>query len=66
MREAQAAIAADGAYVTGRFGPKAHPGIAVERDSRLAMLRAFRELGLDVEIPSSRARTEAARAGRWR
>lgn len=66
LREAQAAIDRDGAYVEGRFGLKAHPAIAVERDSRLAMLRALRELGLDVEVPSSRARTEAARAERWR
>lgn len=53
MREAQAAIAASGAYVEGRFGPKAHPAIAVERDSRAAMLRALRELGLDLEAPAT-------------
>lgn len=54
MREAQAAVKADGAYVEGRFGMKAHPGLAVERDSRLAFLRAQRELGLDLEVPASR------------
>ena len=53
MDEARAAIERDGAYVEGRFGPKAHPGIAVERDSRLAMVRCLRELGLDLEMPSS-------------
>lgn len=51
MREAQAAIAADGAYVDGRFGKKAHPALAVERDSRIAFLRAQRELGLDLTAP---------------
>jgi P27 family predicted phage terminase small subunit len=51
MREAQAAIAADGAYITGRFGKKAHPALAVERDSRIAFLRAQRELGLDLTAP---------------
>lgn len=54
MREAQAAVRAGGAYVEGRFGMKSHPGLAVERDSRLAFMRAIRELGLDLEVPSSR------------
>jgi phage terminase small subunit len=53
MREAQAAVKADGAYVDGRFGMKSHPGLAVERDSRLAFLRAQRELGLDLEAPAA-------------
>lgn len=61
MREAQAAVAKDGAYTDGRFGLKAHPALAVERDSRLAHLRAMRELGLDLEAPpTSRPPT------RWR
>jgi len=57
MRQAQEAIASDGAYVEGRFGMKAHPAIAVERDSRTAFLRAVRELGLDLEAPASRPPT---------
>lgn len=61
MREAQAAVRKDGAYTEGRFGLKAHPGLAIERDSRLAFLRASRELGLDLEAPpTSRPPT------RWR
>jgi P27 family predicted phage terminase small subunit len=52
-REARAAIEADGAYIDGRFGKKAHPALAIERDSRTAMLRAIRELGLDLEAPAS-------------
>jgi P27 family predicted phage terminase small subunit len=53
MAEARAAIEADGAYISGRFGMKAHPALAIERDSRTAMLRAIRELGLDLEAPAS-------------
>ncbi len=53
MDEARAAIERDGAYVEGRFGPKAHPAISVERDSRLAMVRCLRELGLDLAAPST-------------
>ncbi len=60
LDEARAAITRDGAYVVGRFGPKSHPAIAVERDSRLVMVRCLRELGLDLEAPASRLPT------RWR
>jgi P27 family predicted phage terminase small subunit len=61
MSQAQAAIKREGAFVTGRYGAKAHPAIAVERDSRLAMLRAIRELGLDLEPPP-----DSRPPSRWR
>ena len=51
--EARAAIARDGDYVEGRFGLKAHPGLAIERDARTQILRAVRELGLDLEQPTT-------------
>jgi len=53
LREAQAAIAADGIILDGRQGPRPHPGIAIERDSRTAFLRAMREIGLDIAEPAT-------------
>jgi hypothetical protein len=53
-REAGAAVAKDGTIVKDRFGvPKAHPGVAIERDARTSMLAAFRALHLDVEPPKA-------------
>ena len=37
--------------VDGKGALKSHPGVAIERDSRLAFLRALRELGLDALDP---------------
>ena len=43
-----------------RFGaPRTRPEIGIERDSRLAFLRAVRELDLDVEPPSQPGRPRA-------
>jgi P27 family predicted phage terminase small subunit len=53
MTEARETIDRDGPYVLGRFGMKSHPALAVERDSRTAMLRALRELNLDAEAPAT-------------
>ncbi len=53
LRQSQKAIAADGIVIDGRQGPRPHPAIAIERDSRTAFLRAMRELGLDLELPAS-------------
>lgn len=50
LRGAQAAIAKDGATVTGRDDQiKPHPLLPVERDSRAAMLSALKQLNLDVD-----------------
>lgn len=53
--QAREAIAADGITVADRYGvPKAHPAIAIERDSRTAFFRGLRELALDgVEAPEA-------------
>ena len=55
-QEARVRLMEDGAFYTDRRGaPKAHPGIAVERDARLAFARLIRELDLDGEpLPDPR------------
>jgi P27 family predicted phage terminase small subunit len=50
MRNCQAAIARDGEQVKDRFEQlKPHPLLAIERDSRAAMLAALKALNLDLE-----------------
>src|SRR5690606_6322408 len=56
--QARERIAADGICVaTADGGIKAHPAIAIERDSRLAFARLLRELDLDCDAPRETART---------
>jgi hypothetical protein len=58
-------LSRDGLTVTGREGGiRAHPSIAVERDSRLAFARLVRELDLDTEVPSSGHRPPPLRSNR--
>ena len=54
--EARAVLDESGLIYTDRFDqPKPRPEVAIERDSRMAMLRALRELGLDsAELIESR------------
>jgi P27 family predicted phage terminase small subunit len=54
MQEARAAIAKDGATVTGRFGLKASPWTAIERDSAATVTRCWRLLGFDQAPPGVR------------
>jgi P27 family predicted phage terminase small subunit len=50
MRAAQAVIARDGVTILDRWQqPKQHPATMVERDSRAALLRGLKALGLDLE-----------------
>jgi P27 family predicted phage terminase small subunit len=45
--QARSVLAAEGPFVEGRYGPKAHPAVAVERDSRVMLARLVRELDLE-------------------
>lgn len=50
-QEARAAIRKSGAVVTDRFQQqKPSPWTAIERDSTLAIQRAYHALGLDLEV----------------
>ena len=52
MVEAGVIIAEHGAVIKDRYGQlKPNPAITVERDSRAAMLAAFKTLNLDVLPP---------------
>jgi P27 family predicted phage terminase small subunit len=51
-QEARRRIADEGSYILDRYGvPRAHPAIAVERDSTVRFARILRELALDVSEP---------------
>jgi P27 family predicted phage terminase small subunit len=57
MTQAREILHEQGLTYQDKFGhPRTAPEVAIERDSRLAFLRATRELGLDVEAgpPSNR------------
>lgn len=56
MEQAREIIAKEGPVTRDRFGaPKVHPAIPIERDSRLAFIRALRELDLEGEaLPDPR------------
>ncbi len=55
--QAREVIAAEGLTYEDRFGaPRARPEVAIERDSRIAFLRAVRELDLDKEPPTQPGR----------
>jgi hypothetical protein len=49
LQEARARLAKDGTYVEGRYGLRAHPAVAVEKDSKTLFARLLRELDLDGE-----------------
>lgn len=50
--QARVALAKHGTTYEDRFGqPRVRPEVAIERDSRIAAMRAFRELSLDADAP---------------
>jgi len=54
-QQAREALAEHGITYQDRFEqPKSRPEIAIERDNRTAFARLLRELGLDIEPPTTR------------
>lgn len=49
IAQARAAVQADGPFPIGRYGPRQHPGLAVERDATVVFCRVMREINLDEE-----------------
>jgi P27 family predicted phage terminase small subunit len=61
--EAREQIARDGLTVeTKAGGPRLHPCVRVETDSRLAFARLLRELDLDISPPTESKRPPALRS----
>lgn len=58
-REAREVLDVEGMTLPGRWGERLHPLVGVERDSRIAALRALRELdleGMPLPAPKQRGR----------
>lgn len=56
-REARQVLDEEGLTLPGRWGERLHPLVNVEKDSRIAALRALRELDLEgVPLPAPRGR----------
>lgn len=51
--QAEAAVRKDGLMILDRYKvPKSHPALVVARDARQLLLRALREMAVDVELPN--------------
>jgi P27 family predicted phage terminase small subunit len=51
MVEARQALHKEGLTVVTKNGTKAHPCVNIERDARISLMRAIRELDLDEPVP---------------
>jgi P27 family predicted phage terminase small subunit len=62
-QDARELLKAEGLTTTSRLGERrAHPAVAIERDSRLAFARILRELDLDLTAPAETVRSPRLRS----
>lgn len=66
LQQARRALADHGGltFTDERGKISAHPAVAIERDSRIALARLIRELDLDAEPPAARSRPPALHSNR--
>ena len=54
VEQARETLQRDGMTVVGRFGPKVHPCVNIERDNKILFARLVRELNLSEHPPGVR------------
>jgi P27 family predicted phage terminase small subunit len=60
MEQARKLIDAEGLVIDSPQGRKGNPAALLERDSRTALMRAMRQLGLDGDVPGPVGRPTAS------
>jgi len=54
IQAARAEVDRDGLIITDPSGRRRpHPGLQIEKDQKLVLLKAWRQLGLDIEPPGA-------------
>jgi hypothetical protein len=62
--QARKAVEEEGMLISGRYGPKAHPGLSVERASRAQAAAILKDLGLSENVVTTSHRAPDRRLRR--